>query len=62
MKIQAGTKDWGNDKINPWSVMATNTIEGKAGHIYTVSFKAKASKEEIAYIAFNTENRRTRTI
>lgn len=48
-------KDWGNDKINPWSVMATNTIEGKAGHIYTVSFKAKASKKKYAYVAFNTE-------
>lgn len=48
-------KDWGNDKINPWSVIATNTIEGKAGHIYTVSFKAKASKKKYAYVAFNTE-------
>ena len=48
-------KDWGNDRINPWSVMATNTIEGKAGHIYTVSFKAKASKKKYAYVAFNTE-------
>lgn len=48
-------KDWGNDKINPWSVTATNTIEGKAGHIYTVSFKAKASKKKYAYVAFNTE-------
>ena len=35
--------------------MATNTIEGKAGHIYTVSFKAKASKKKYAYVAFNTE-------
>ncbi|RGF51906.1 hypothetical protein DW006_03595 [Eubacterium sp. AF36-5BH] len=57
MKIEntGWDKDWGNDRINPWSVMATNTIEGKAGHIYTVSFKAKASKKKYAYVAFNTE-------
>lgn len=48
---------WGNNPvdINPWAVEASNTIEAKAGHIYTVSFKAKASKRKYAYVAFNTE-------
>ena len=48
---------WGNSPvdINPWAVEASNTIEAKAGHIYTVSFKAKASKKKYAYVAFNTE-------
>ena len=43
------------NRINPWAVEASNTIEAKAGHIYTVSFKAKASKKKYAYVAFNTE-------
>lgn len=48
---------WDNSpvNINPWAVEASNTIEAKAGHIYTVSFKAKASKKKYAYVAFNTE-------
>ena len=48
---------WDNSpvNINPWAVEASNTIEAKAAHIYTVSFKAKASKKKYAYVAFNTE-------
>lgn len=41
--------------INPWAVEASNTIEAKAGHIYKVSFKAKASKKKYGYVAFGTD-------
>lgn len=43
------------NRINPWAVEASNTIEAKAGHIYKVSFKAKASKKKYGYVAFGTE-------
>lgn len=48
---------WGNNPvdINPWAVEASNTIEAKAGHIYKVSFKAKASKKKYGYVAFGTD-------
>ena len=42
-------------RINPWSVEASNTIEAQAGHIYKVSFKAKASKKKYGYVAFGTD-------
>lgn len=49
---------WNNDPvdINPWAVEASNTIEAKAGHIYKVSFKAKASKKKYGYVAFGTDS------
>ncbi|MCR5736956.1 MAG: hypothetical protein K6G64_04825 [Eubacterium sp.] len=40
------------NRINPWSVQAINKIEAEAGHAYKVTFKAKASKKKLAYIAF----------
>lgn len=43
------------NRINPWAVEASNTIEAQAGHIYKVSFKAKASKKKYGYVAFGTE-------
>lgn len=43
------------DRINPWVVEASSTVAGEAGHTYTVSFKAKASKKKYAYVAFGTE-------
>ena len=43
------------DRINPWAIDASNTIEAKAGHIYKVSFKAKASKKKYGYVAFGTD-------
>lgn len=43
------------DRINPWAIEASSTVEGKAGHVYTVSFKAKASKKKYGYVAFGTE-------
>lgn len=48
---------WNNNPvdINPWAVEASNTIEAKAGHIYKVSFKAKASKTKYGYVAFGTD-------
>ena len=48
---------WKNNpvNINPWAVEASNTIEAKAGHIYKVSFKAKASKKKYGYVAFGTD-------
>ena len=48
---------WNNNPvdINPWAVEASNTIEAKAGHIYKVSFKAKASKKKYGYVAFGTD-------
>lgn len=48
---------WKNNPvdINPWAVEASNTIEAKAGHIYKVSFKAKASKRKYGYVAFGTD-------
>lgn len=49
-------KDWKNDTINPWQIQAQmNNVAIKAGHIYTVSFKASASKKKYAYIAFSSE-------
>lgn len=48
---------WNNNPvdINPWAVEASNTIEAKAGHIYKVSFKAKAEKKKYGYVAFGTD-------
>lgn len=43
------------NRINPWAVEASNTIEAKPGHIYKVSFKAKASKKKYGYVAFGTD-------
>lgn len=43
------------DRINPWAVEASNTIEAQAGHIYKVSFKAHASKKKYGYVAFGTD-------
>ena len=43
------------NRINPWAVESSNTIEAKAGHIYKVSFKAKASKKKYGYVAFGTD-------
>ncbi len=43
------------NRINPWSVQATANTEIIAGHEYTVTFKAKASKKKYAYIDFGCE-------
>lgn len=43
------------NRINPWAVEASNTVEAQAGHIYKVSFKAKASKKKYGYVAFGTD-------
>lgn len=46
-------KDWANDRINPWAIRAEmKDVSIKKGHIYTVSFKAKASKKKYCYVAF----------
>lgn len=42
--------------IFPWSIEASNIVEAKEGHTYTVSFKAKASKKKYAYVVFGKEN------
>lgn len=51
----SGVTGYPTNRINPWAVEASNTIEAKAGHIYKVSFKAKASKKKYGYVAFGTE-------
>lgn len=43
------------NRINPWAIDASNTIDATAGHIYKVSFKAKASKKKYGYVAFGTD-------
>ena len=44
-------KDWENDTINPWSVKTKmDDIDIKPGHMYSISFKASASKKKYAYI------------
>lgn len=48
---------WNTDplQINPWSIQASmDDVDITPGHIYTVSFKAHASKKKYAYVAFNT--------
>ena len=50
--------EWGANPvtINPWSIQANlHGIPTQAGHIYTVSFKASASQNKLAYIAFGTD-------
>lgn len=48
--------DWANQYFNPWSVRAEmRDVEMKQGHIYTVSFKAHASKNKYAYVAFSCD-------
>lgn len=43
------------DRINPWSVQAMmSDVPITPGHIYTVSFKAKASKKKYAYVTFGS--------
>lgn len=45
-------KERNNDTINPWSVEAEmNNIAVSPGHVYSISFKAKASKKKYAYIS-----------
>ena len=42
--------------INPWSIQANlHGIPTQAGHIYTVSFKASASQNKLAYVTFGTD-------
>ena len=43
------------NRINPWAIDASNTIDATAGHIYKVSFKAHASKTKYGYVAFGTD-------
>lgn len=43
------------NQINPWAVQAEMDSEIEAGHSYTVTFKAHASKKKFAYVAFGTE-------
>ena len=43
------------NRINPWSIMATNQTSMTPGHVYTVSFKAHADKKKYAYVSFGTE-------
>lgn len=43
------------NRINPWAIDASNTIDATAGHIYKVSFKAHASKKKYGYVAFGTD-------
>jgi hypothetical protein len=38
--------------INPWSVQASTSFSAEHKHVYTVSFKAKASKKKYAQVAF----------
>jgi hypothetical protein len=46
-------KDWTNDLINPWQIQAQmNDVAIEAGHTYTVTFKARASKKKYAYVSF----------
>lgn len=43
------------DRINPWSIQALmSDVAIEKGHIYTVSFKASASKKKYAYVAFGS--------
>ncbi len=42
------------DRINPWSIQSINRVAIEAGHTYTVSFTAKASKKKYMYVAFGT--------
>lgn len=46
--------DWANSTINPWSIQAYGTYEAVAGHDYTVTFKAKASKKKFCYFTLGT--------
>lgn len=47
-------KDWENDRINPWTITASmKNVAIKAGHTYTVSFKAYASKKKYCYVDFS---------
>lgn len=49
-------KDWGNDRINAWAIRAEmNDVNIKPTHIYTVSFKAYASKKKYCYVAFGCD-------
>jgi hypothetical protein len=42
--------------INPWSIQAImDDVDVIPGHIYSVSFKAKASKTKYAYVAFGCD-------
>ena len=43
------------DRINPWSIRAhLQNIPIQEGYVYTVSFKASATKDKLAYIDFGT--------
>lgn len=44
------------NRINPWSIQAVmRNVTIEPGHIYTVSFKAYASKKKYGYVAFNCD-------
>lgn len=48
-------KDWGNDRINPWTIRAEmRSVAIEPGHTYTVSFKAYANKKKYCYVAFGS--------
>lgn len=43
------------NRINPWSIQAKMAdVAMQAGHTYTVSFKARASKNKFVYVTFDT--------
>lgn len=48
--------DQSPNRINPWSIQAlVKDVDVIPGHIYTVSFKAKASQNKFCYVAFGCD-------
>ncbi len=48
-------QNWDTGEFNPWQIQAQmNDVVAKPGHIYTVSFKAHATKKKYCYVAFNS--------
>lgn len=44
------------DRMNPWSIQAMmEDVTIEPGHIYTVSFKARATKNKYGYVAFGCD-------
>lgn len=52
-------KDWygyDTDRLNPWSIQAKmSDVSIDPGHVYTVSFKAKATKKKYCHVVFGCE-------
>lgn len=48
-------QNWDTGEFNPWQIQAQmNDVVAQPGHIYTVSFKAHASKKKYCYVAFGS--------